>query len=338
MTKGDNRLVVLTTGPGNLEQFSLSGHLISRTRLGPVGYSLAVERGDKIVYAGGKYLYRVALSPHPKVKEFKTVQAVSDILLPTGTGQVGLVLCRGSEIALIGLRSAVVRTALALPVHLGAPLAGIILPGDRTAFVSTSNGFVVAVALRTGRLAHTVAVGKLPAALSLVPNGRLLLVGNYGSGSVSVIATKTLTTVRTIIAGPEPEEVVPVAAGRKLLIPDRSLGEVRVVKTSSGETLRRIDVGPMPESVVAVSRAVYVVTEPGVISVLSTYDYRVRAKIHVGKPIYPSMVIATSARIGYVMPFGNAIRSVMRLDLRSQRTYGLVHVGSRPSALAIVHW
>ncbi|MGC1452533.1 MAG: beta-propeller fold lactonase family protein, partial [Candidatus Sulfotelmatobacter sp.] len=99
------------------------------------------------------------------------------------------------------------------------------------------------VDVQSGKVIHSIPVGRMPRGIALSPNGQHLYITNAWSDTVSVIDTSSLQVVQTIPTGPEPSGVVSDSSGSTLYVANRLSGDVSVIDLKSGEEIKRLLAG-----------------------------------------------------------------------------------------------
>ncbi|HTV51025.1 MAG TPA: beta-propeller fold lactonase family protein, partial [Steroidobacteraceae bacterium] len=159
------------------------------------------------------------------------------------------------------------RLGLLLVCLLGAPLTA----RAQHAYVSNEDGRSVSVIdLESGRVEHTIEVGKRPRGIKLSEDGRTLYVALSGlpkcppsvpdaacaklkhdvaADGIAMVDTESLKVVRVLKAGSDPEQFDVSREGRYLYVANEDAGALSVVDTRQGTIVTRIPVGHEPEGV-----------------------------------------------------------------------------------------
>jgi YVTN family beta-propeller protein len=112
--------------------------------------------------------------------------------------------------------------------------------GQRLYVVCEGTDSVLAVDVRTGRVAARVRVGHKPKGIALAPNGKTLYVSNEWSDSVSEIDAASFQVRRTLKVGWGPVGVTTDRAGKFLYVANSIGNNVSVVDLATGRELKRL--------------------------------------------------------------------------------------------------
>jgi YVTN family beta-propeller protein len=95
----------------------------------------------------------------------------------------------------------------------------------------------------SGKVARSIAVGRVPRGIALSPGGRTLYVTNSWSDNVSVIDTAQAKVVATLPTGFEPTGVVVDRRGATLYVANRLSSDISVIDLKSGQEIKRLLAG-----------------------------------------------------------------------------------------------
>jgi YVTN family beta-propeller protein len=98
----------------------------------------------------------------------------------------------------------------------------------------------------TGRLLHTVTVGRGPVAVATDGRAQRAFVSNNGDKSVSVLDTRSGTVLRTVATGHNPTALAVDAQAGRVVVLNSDDGTVSMLATSAGTVQRRVAVGAAP--------------------------------------------------------------------------------------------
>lgn len=112
--------------------------------------------------------------------------------------------------------------------------------GRKLYVVCEGNDSVLAVDLRTRRVAAQVKVGHKPKGLALSPDGKSLYVANEWSDTVSEIDTSSLQVSRTLKAGWGPAAVTTDRTGKTLYVANGIGNDISLLDLATGQEIKRL--------------------------------------------------------------------------------------------------
>jgi YVTN family beta-propeller protein len=184
-------------------------------------------------------------------------------------------------------------------------------------------------------LVASVPVGKNPAGIALLPNGRELYVSNFGGDTVSVVDTRNEVVVATVPVGMNPSGIAVDADGSSVWVANFGSNTVSRIDVHSKTVRDTIPVGSHPRGIGVSPNGdrVYVANaSEQTLSEISTEANRVVATIHVGQTPM-SVAVAPAGDFVYVSNAGSASVSVIALAQHS--VIATVPVGTNPVAVVI---
>src|SRR5579871_241626 len=95
----------------------------------------------------------------------------------------------------------------------------------------------------SGKVTHTIPVGKVPRGIALATDGKRLYVSNASSDSVSVIDTTSQEVIQTLPTGFEPSGVVTDRDGSTLYVANRLSSDISVIDLKAGTEIKRLSAG-----------------------------------------------------------------------------------------------
>lgn len=143
--------------------------------------------------------------------------------------------------------------------------------GQRLYVVCEGNDSVLAVDVRSGRVAAQVKVGHKPKGIALAPDGKTLYVSNEWSDSVSEIDAASFQVRRTLKAGWGPVGLTSDRAGKFLYVANSIGSNVSVIDLVTGHELKRFASDRYPRHV-ALSRDGRRVYVSNILPHLGPYD------------------------------------------------------------------
>ncbi|MBI3785985.1 MAG: beta-propeller fold lactonase family protein [Deltaproteobacteria bacterium] len=202
------------------------------------------------------------------------------------------------------------------------------------AYVTNSgSGDVTVIEATTHTPLKTIAVGSLPRAVAIRPDGRFVYVANGLSRTISVIATSTQTVTATFPSGRDPRDLAVSSDGQRLYVTNGSSDAVSVFDAADGTPVGEIPVGNGPRGI-ALSpddqRAYVVTTVDDTLAVVDTAAKQVVDHLALANgPL--DVAVAADGKLVYVTD-GNAVSVIhagsglIVLDLR---------IGNSPRAVAL---
>jgi len=115
--------------------------------------------------------------------------------------------------------------------------------GQKLFVTATGRDRFLVVDLATGKVEHTVIVGKAPEHFDVTPDGRLAFVGNIEESTVSMIDVHDGREVQRITGFYEPHGFSALPDGSKVYVSSLGGHEVAVLDAKSGRMLKRLAIG-----------------------------------------------------------------------------------------------
>jgi YVTN family beta-propeller protein len=115
--------------------------------------------------------------------------------------------------------------------------------GKTVLISATGRDRFLVVDLVTGKIDHTVIVGKAPEHFDVTPNGRLAFVGNIEESTVSMIDVHEGREIQRITGFFEPHGFSVLPDGSKVYVSSLGSHEVAVLDATSGRMIKRLAVG-----------------------------------------------------------------------------------------------
>jgi YVTN family beta-propeller protein len=327
------RIVVLNAASGTIKQIDeATNHVVSTTRAGTSDEALVVAPDGKFAFVGGSHLYRVSLLGASSTRELGGIGGLIAQVALNSTGLTGLVIGeRRERIALIDTTTNKLKELnLGSATELGGPLEAVFLPNGRTAYVSTSNGFVVPVYTSSGKVGSPIDVGgDLPDYMAATPNGLEMYVVSLDANDVTVIDTTTNKVVETIDVGRWPGLVVITPNGKTAYV-GNFLGEtVSVINVVDNKITATIAVGDAPGDMVFSpdGKTLYVVVD-GLKEVTPIRVGATTAEAPIKfTQVIGQIVLQSDGRGAYLTTHGPSAHQVIPLNLVSKMPGKPIDVG-----------
>jgi YVTN family beta-propeller protein len=115
--------------------------------------------------------------------------------------------------------------------------------GKKLLVTATGRDRFLVVDLATGKVEHTVIVGKAPEHFDVTPDGRMAFVGNIEESTVSMIDVHDGREVQRITGFYEPHGFSALPDGSKVYVSSLGGHEVAVLDAKSGRMLKRLAIG-----------------------------------------------------------------------------------------------
>ncbi len=115
--------------------------------------------------------------------------------------------------------------------------------GQKLLVTATGRDRFLEVDLATGKVEHTVIVGKAPEHFDVTPDGRMAFVGNIEESTVSMIDVHDGREVQRITGFYEPHGFSALPDGSKVYVSSLGGHEVAVLDAKSGRMLKRLAIG-----------------------------------------------------------------------------------------------
>ena len=250
------RIVVLNAASGTIKQIDeATNHVVSTTRAGTSDEGFVVAPDGKFAFVGGSHLYRVSLVGASSAHELGGIGGFITQVALNSSGLEGLVIGERTEhIALIDTTTNKLKDLnLGSAIELGGPLETVFLPNGRTAYVSTSSGFVVPVYTSSGKVGSPIDVGgDLPDYMAATP----------------------------IDVGGEPDFMVVTPSGLELYVVSLAANDVTMIDTTTNKVVKTVGVGRWPGLIVITpnGKTAYVANFLGrTVSVINLADNRITA-------------------------------------------------------------
>jgi len=148
-----------------------------------------------------------------------------------------------SDLAVIDPATDTVIKRIPLGEYTNGHMAMLNHDGKTLIISGTGRDRVLLVDLATGKIEHTVVVGKAPEHFDVTPNGRLAFVGNIEESTVSVIDVHEGREVQRVTGFFEPHGFSALPDGSKVYVSSLGAHEVAVLDGTSGRMLKRLAVG-----------------------------------------------------------------------------------------------
>ena len=148
-----------------------------------------------------------------------------------------------SDLAVIDPATDKVIKRIALGEYTNGHMAMLNHDGQKLLITATGRDRFLVVDLVTGKVEHTVIVGKAPEHFDVTPNGRLAFVGNIEESTVSMIDVHDGREVQRITGFFEPHGFSVLPDGSKVYVSSLGGHEVAVLDATSGRMLKRLAVG-----------------------------------------------------------------------------------------------
>lgn len=126
------------------------------------------------------------------------------------------------------------------PAYLTPIAAKFSLDGTKLYIVCEDDDSVLALDLRTQRVAKKVKVGHKPKDLAVSPDGKTLYVSNEWSDTVSVVDTATFQVRRTLNTGWGPRGLTTDRPGKVLYVANSIGNDISILDLSTGAELKRL--------------------------------------------------------------------------------------------------
>ena len=132
-------------------------------------------------------------------------------------------------------------------INVGAsPSELLILPDNRTGFVTEAGGVVRRLNLKQGVSVTTITVGDTPGSLVATPDSLFLYVANEGSNDVSVVDITKNMEVKRIPVGVTPVQVNMRPDGKFVYAVNQDSNSISVIDTSTNTVVSTVAVGTKP--------------------------------------------------------------------------------------------
>jgi YVTN family beta-propeller protein len=247
------RIVVLNAASGTIKQIDeATNHVVSTTRAGTSDEGFVVAPDGKFAFVGGSHLYRVSLVGASSAHELGGIGGFITQVALNSSGLEGLVIGERTEhIALIDTTTNKLKDLnLGSAIELGGPLETVFLPNGRTAYVSTSSGFVVPVYTSSGKVGTPIDVGGEPDFMAVTPSGLELYVVSLAANDVTMIDTTTNKVVKTVGVGRWPGLIVITPNGKTAYVANFLGRTVSVINLADNRITATIRVGDAPGDMV----------------------------------------------------------------------------------------
>lgn len=132
-------------------------------------------------------------------------------------------------------------------INVGAsPRELLILPGNRTGFITEADGIVRRLDLKQRVSVATIPVGTAPGSLTATPDGRFLYVANEGSNDVSVVDVGGNVEIKRIPVGVTPVQVNMRPDGKFVYAVNQDSASISVIDTATNTVINTVAVGNRP--------------------------------------------------------------------------------------------
>jgi len=260
-------------------------------------------------------------------------------------------------------------------ISIGSLPSALAATPDGARLVVAAQGADVAVVLDTAdnSVLARLATGVEPDAVAVTPDGTTALVANLGSNSLTPIDLRTLRAGAPIAVGDQPDAVAVTPDGSTAVVADLAADAVTLVDLRTMTAGPRIPVGSEPDAATALvadlgdgtltpvdlatataGRPVPVGAGPRAVVIASASGSPATAWVAVGTTLVPLTLAGitlggpgTPVAVGHVVEDVALARgdteawaagldgTLTPVDLTSGRTGRAVHVGGRPSAVAV---
>lgn len=122
----------------------------------------------------------------------------------------------------------------------------LVLPGNRTGFVTENGGVVRRLDLKLRVSVATIPVGSNPGSLTATPDARFLYVANEGSNDVSVIDIAANMEIKKIPVGVTPVQVNMRPDGRFVYAVNQDSASISIIDTATNTVVNTVTVGNRP--------------------------------------------------------------------------------------------
>ena len=127
-----------------------------------------------------------------------------------------------------------------------------ILPGkqiEELIFTEDAKNHHVIVLNRQGEIIKKITVGKEPHDITVSPDQRFVVTGNFGDGTISIINTRTLLVEKTIKTGGGAHGVAFSPDGNFLFVANAKDNTLSIIETGTFSNQKEIIIGSFPEYV-----------------------------------------------------------------------------------------
>jgi YVTN family beta-propeller protein len=148
-----------------------------------------------------------------------------------------------SDVALIDPATDQVIKRIPLGEYTNGHMTMLSHDGQKLLVTATGRDRFLVVDLATGKVEHTVIVGKAPEHFDVTPDGRRAFVGNIEESTVSMIDVHDGREVQRITGFFEPHGFSALPDGSKVYVSSLGGHEVAVLDATSGRMLKRLAIG-----------------------------------------------------------------------------------------------